>query len=199
MWKTWRHRPWAGPLRMRPRITPQNWPARELSAGQSESHGPGLVPRPYTISAIPAAPGKQEAAPGAHQACRICTTQQMGSSGTCLSPSQVGSGFNSPPRTSHWGTKSHVELELAASGPLGSAAQQGSPGGGQSSTSHTHPPEKALLPCSKRLCRLGVEGEFVFTPSRLFLDDPELKSDPSSKLAKPPQDQYAPKNKFRRR
>lgn len=104
-----------------------------------------------------------------------------------------------PPRTSDWGTKSHVELELAASGPLGSAAQQGSPGGGQSSTSHTHPPEKALLPCSKRLCRLGVEGEFVFTPSRLFLDDPELKSDPSSKLAKPPQDQYAPKNKFRRR
>lgn len=98
MWKTWRHRPWAGPLRMRPRITPQNWPARELSAGQSESHGPGLVPRPYTISAIPAAPGKQEAAPGAHQACRICTTQQMGSSGTCLSPSQVGSGFNSPPQ-----------------------------------------------------------------------------------------------------
>lgn len=117
-------------------------------------------------------------------------------------PLSVSSWFRlqfPPPRTSDWGTKSHVELELAASGPLGSAAQQGSPGGGQSSTSHTHPPEKALLPCSKRLCRLGVEGEFVFTPSRLFLDDPELKSDPSSKLAKPPQDQYAPKNKFRRR
>ena len=97
-----------------------------------------------------------------------------------------------PHSTSDMGMKSRAELQLAAWGLPGSAAQQGTPGGGWSGTSHIHQPEKVLLPWGKCPRRLTAGGGEFNLHSGLFLEDPKLKHEPSSGLAKPPQKQYAP-------
>lgn len=176
---------------MRPRTIPQNWPSRGTLS--STVRRPLLPAGPDTIHPLSHPQGNRQLFQRCARLARSAPTSKWGPQALPLTP-QVGSTVYLTGGTGCTGspglcsTTRHTRREMEKF--TGKTMVRPTPTRQRKSSFHR----------ANASARLRVEErEFIFTLSHLFLEHPKLKPEPSSRLAKPPQKQYIPKNRFQRR